>query len=235
MANDATARKLAGSFAPSSRVALLKLTFYFLIDNHGLAVQTVSWEDSARDKNSAWGPCISDMTLQVNGSRLPVIRSPNFTDLTWDVEVEKIPLVIGNERGEMLRTVTLKEYLRNFRDYLHDSTPSNWKGSENSLLADRDSHVIMSAQACFLPVPQAGEAKFNVCLYNYQSFKGNPAVLAIVATSNGTSAQIVEGDYGGQKLFFNKDGQRASFIGQRYAASALCRRSSLTYAVYPLL
>jgi hypothetical protein len=36
-----------------------------LVKKHGLAIQTVSWEDCARHKNSAWGPCISDMTLQV--------------------------------------------------------------------------------------------------------------------------------------------------------------------------
>jgi hypothetical protein len=38
---------------------------------------------------------------------------------------------------------------------------------------------------------QGGEAKFNVNLYNYQSRTGDPAVLAIVATAQGTSAQIV--------------------------------------------
>lgn len=95
------------------------------------------------------------MTLQVNDRRLPVIRTPNFEDLTWDVEIDKIPLVVGNESGEPLRTVTLKEYLQNFRDYLHN--PNDWTGSNRSLLADRDTHVIMSAQACFLPVPKTGE------------------------------------------------------------------------------
>jgi len=60
------------------------------------------------------------------------------------------------------------------------------------------------------------KAKFNVAIYNYQSSEGNPAVLAIVATAQGTSAQIVENSGGGgQKLYYNKQGQRASFIGKR--------------------
>lgn len=198
-----------------NRCLRLLTTVRFRLDKFGLAINTVSWEDNARNKNSSWGPCISDMTLQVNGNRLPVIRSPNFQDVTWDVEIEKIPLVIGNEANEMLRTVTLKEYLRNFRDYLHDASPANWAGSAKSLLADRDSHVIMSAQACFLPIPKADDAKFNVCIYNYQSRKDSPAVLAIVASAKGTSAQILDGTHSGQKLFFNQNGKRCSFIGQR--------------------
>jgi len=193
MVNDPTARKYA--------------------DKYGLDIVNVTWEDNARFKNSCWGPCISDMTLQVNDRRLPVIRTPNFEDLTWDVEIDKIPLVVGNESGEPLRTVTLKEYLQNFRDYLHN--PNDWTGSNRSLLADRDTHVIMSAQACFLPVPKTGEAKFNVAIFNYQSTPSNPAVLAIVATAAGTSAQVVECSGGAQKLYFNKNGEKCSFVGQR--------------------
>ena len=182
-----------------------------LATSHGLTIETVSWEDNARTKNSSWGPCISDMTLAVEGSSMPLIKaSSNFVDESWDVEIEKIPLVVGNEDGTMLRTVTLKEYLQNFRDYLHD--PSSWKGDKKSLLRDDDKHVICSAQACFLPMPKEGEAKFNVSIYNYQSHSRNPAVLAIVASANGTSAEILEGR---QSLFHNKNGEKASFIGKR--------------------
>jgi len=75
----------------------------------------------------------------------------------------------------------------------------------------------MSAQSCFLPVPADHEATFNVAIFNYQSRKDNPAVLAIVANSKGTSAQIVENnsELDGQKLYFNKNGQKCSFVGQR--------------------
>ncbi|KAL6047622.1 CRIM domain-containing protein [Balamuthia mandrillaris] len=184
-----------------------------LVGNHGMSIQTVSWEDCARSKGSCWGPCISDMTLMVKDHALPVIRYPNFEDLTWDVEMDKIPLVVGNElQDQQLYTVSLTEYLQHMKLYL--SKPDSWTGSKTSLhAAERDSHVIVSAQACFLPVPQSGDATFNVSLYNYQSYSGDPAVLAIVATAQGTSAQVVEN--GSQKLYFNKHGEKASFIGQR--------------------
>jgi hypothetical protein len=74
----------------------------------------------------------------------------------------------------------------------------------------------MSSQACFLPVPKdGGEAKFNVNIFNYQSRKNNPAVLAIVASEKGTSAQILECTSGGQKIYFNDNGKRCAFLGQR--------------------
>lgn len=151
------------------------------------------------------------MTLQVNSRALPVIRSPNYTDLTWDIPIEKIPLVVGNEKGSNLHVVTLKEYLANFRNYLNK--PTGWKGNRVSLLAPRDTHVVTSAQACFLPIPSSEDAKFNVAIYNYQTTADNPAVLAIVASSKGTSAQVLGQNSG--KLFFNNNGERCSFVGQR--------------------
>ncbi len=151
------------------------------------------------------------VTLQVNSRALPVIRSPNYTDLTWDIPIEKIPLVVGNEKGSNLHVVTLKEYLANFRNYLHK--PNSWKGNRVSLLAPRDTHVVTSAQACFLPIPSSEDAKFNVAIYNYQTSAANPAVLAIVASSKGTSAQVLGQNSG--KLFFNNNGERCSFVGQR--------------------
>lgn len=180
----------------------------------GLNISAVSWEDNARTKNSCWGPCISDMTLEVESLSMPLIKaSSNFEDETWDIEIDKIPLVVGNEDGTMLRTVTLKEYLKNFRDYLH--APNKWPGTAKSLLVDgKDQHVITSAQACFLPMPAEGDAKFNIAIRNYQSRAGDPAVLAIVASANGTSAQVLDSS-SKMHLYHNNNGQRASFIGQR--------------------
>ena len=59
---------------------------------------TVTWEDCARYKQSVWGPCISDMTLQVGDNRMPVIRKNNYTDVTWDIKLDNIPIVVGNEK-----------------------------------------------------------------------------------------------------------------------------------------
>jgi hypothetical protein len=83
--------------------------------------------------------------------------------------------------------------------------------------------VLVSAQACFLPVPKQGKATFNPVLFNYQSRKGDPAVLTILATREGTSMTVIdnvrdafaEGAAWGQRLFHNAAGQRASLTGQR--------------------
>jgi hypothetical protein len=202
-----------------------------LAARHNLQILDLTWEDTGRYKNSSVGPNISDMTIQVQQrdpvsgsysvSCMPVIRFPNFSDRTGDIAPDKFFLLVGNEKGRGLARVTLREFLGNFRAFLHDA--DSWKGTNRSLLADRDSHVLVSAQACFLPIPKAGKAEFNPVLFNYQSYRGNPAVLAIVAGREGASATIIDntrdgfaaGGAWGQRLFFNQNGERASLTGTR--------------------
>jgi hypothetical protein len=103
------------------------------------------------------------------------------------------------------------------------SVPGSWKGDRNSLLAKRDTHVLVSAQACFLPVPKKGTADFNPVIFNYQSYEGDPAVLTILATREGTSMTVIDnkrdafqaGMTWGQRLFYNQKGERASLTGKR--------------------
>jgi hypothetical protein len=202
-----------------------------IAQKHGLQILSVTWEDTGRYKGSSVGPNISDMTIQVQTRNdatgkyeltcMPVIRYPNFEDKSGDISPDKFYLLVGNQKGKKLNRITLTEYLKNIRSYL--SVPSSWKGSRTSLLAKRDSHVLVSAQACFLPVPQKGKAEFNPVLFNYQSYKNNPAVLTILATREGTSATIIDntrdafeaGAAWGQRLFFNQKGERASLTGTR--------------------
>ncbi len=195
----------------------------------GLNVVNVTWEDTGRYNNSCWGPNISDLTIQVHhGDRdtemltcMPVIRYPNFQDISADLNPDLFYLLVGNESGDALEPVTLTEYVDNIRDYLHDD--DSWGGRGTSLLAPRDSVVLVSAQAVFLPIEEDGEAIFNPVLYNYQSYEDNPGVLAILVTREGTSATIIDNssDYSsdyyswGQRLFFNDDGERASLTGSR--------------------
>ncbi len=195
----------------------------------GLDVVNVTWEDTGRYSGSCWGPNISDMTIQVHhGERdseiltcMPVIRFPNFHDITADIDPEEFYLLTGNESGGELEPVSLTDYVDNIRDYLHDG--DSWGGRTNSLLAERDSVVLVSAQAVFLPIEEDGQAVFNPVLYNYQSYEGSPGVLAILATREGTSATIIDNsseynaDYysSGQRLYFNEDGERASLTGSR--------------------
>ena len=64
-----------------------------------------------------------------------------------------------------------------------------------------------------------------MALFNYQSKKSDPAVLVIVSTSKGTSAQIIEGNE--QKLLFNNYGRKADFIGQRLTDNRIERGVSI--------
>jgi len=203
-----------------------------LAQDNGLHVLDVTWEDTARFDDSAVGPNISDMTIQVQHkiadsdeyerNCMPVIRYPNFSDLSGDISPDEFFLLVGNEKKQPLEKITLRQLLGNLRAYLTDSR--SWKGDCASLLADdRDSHVLVSAQACFLPIPQDGIAEFNPVLFNYQSRASDPAVLTILATREGTSVTVIDnerdgfeaGETWGQRLFFNQNGERASLTGQR--------------------
>ncbi len=202
-----------------------------LAAKYDLDIINVTWEDTGRYYGSSVGPNISDVTIQVQNwnphlraydlTLMPVIRYPNFSDLTGDISPDDFYLLVGNEDDVPLYRVTLTEYLRNFRRYMSD--PGSWDGRKTSLLAPRDTHVLVSAQAAFLPIPEDGTAEFNPVIFNYQSYQENPAVLTIVATREGTSATIIDnvrdgfsdGYSWGQRLFFNQDGERASFTGQR--------------------
>ncbi len=197
----------------------------------GLNILNVTWEDTGRYKGSSVGSNISDMTIQVQAKDpasgqlrmflMPVIRFPNFEDKSGDVSLDRFSLLVGNEEGNSLRRVSLREFLGNIREFLHD--PRSWKGNTKSLLAPRDTHALVSAQAAFLPIPKSGEAQFNPVLFNYQSGPKNPAVLTILATREGTSVTIIDnqrdgfeaGGVWGQRLFFNDDGKRASLTGTR--------------------
>jgi hypothetical protein len=93
---------------------------------------------------------------------------------------------------------------------------------DGNLLAARDNHFLVSAQAVFLPIPKTGKAEFNPVVFNYQSAPGSPAVLTILVTRQGTSMSVVENspDDGslagwGQELYFNNEGQRAAFTAER--------------------
>ncbi|MBE2253592.1 MAG: hypothetical protein IAE78_28950 [Myxococcus sp.] len=199
----------------------------------GLNVMNVMWEDTGRDLGSSVGPNISDLTLQVRErvgeqvrtSLLPVIRAPNFTDTTADVKADRLWVRIGNERdGATKRAVRLSEVLKNLKEYL--SVPSSLNGSGN-LLAQRDTHFLVSAQHVFVPLPREGKAEFNPVLFNYQSSPGNPAVLTLLVTREGLSVRVIENKPGdqtfqgwGQQLFFNDKGQKTTFTAERKSAVA---------------
>jgi len=190
----------------------------------GLNVVNVMWEDTARTAGSVWGPNITDMTLQVRHGQnsqkrelLPVIRYPNFTDKTGDVPLEYVHLKIGNEKGQPLEAIPLKLYLNHLSQYI--SYPEKYNPENQPLITDQDTHVLVSAQACFLPIPQQGKCEFNPVLFNYQSRQDSPAVLAILITTEGSSATVLDNSSDraqwGQNVYFNNNGQKTCLTGER--------------------
>jgi hypothetical protein len=200
-----------------------------LVAARGLNLLNVMWEDTGRWEGSSVGPNISDVTIEVQmedakgrlqTALMPVIRYPNFSDLTGDVKMDSIRIPIGNQHKDgQLETISLTELLKDPTRYM--TLPDQGKIKTGTLLSKRDSHVLVSAQAAFLPVPRAGKAVFWPVIFNYQSTKAQPAVLSILVTRQGTSMTIIDnardsigGDWG-QRLFFNAGGQRAPFTAER--------------------
>jgi hypothetical protein len=200
--------------------------------SYGLDVLNVTWEDTGRSLGSSVGPNISDLTLQVrepvgggnvNTHLLPVLRYPNFSDTTADVRFDDLWIKIGNQhRKSTVTSVPLREVLANIRSYV--SVPNDVVGA-NSLVAKRDTYALVSAQHVFLPLPKQGKAEFTPVIYNYQSSQGNPAVMVLMCTREGTSMAVVEnwsGDQSyqqwGQQLYFNDHGQSTTFTGERKSA-----------------
>ncbi len=56
--------------------------------------------------------------------------------------------------------------------------------------------MVMSSQCCLLPVDsgkgRGNAVRYNPIIHNYQCDKGDPAVLVVVCSTRGTSAQIIE-------------------------------------------
>jgi hypothetical protein len=199
------------------------------VSRRGLDLVNVMWEDTGRAEGSSLGPNISDLTLQVRyrGSGapettalMPVIRFPNFTDRTGDVPADKFFVRVGNHKNKKkLDTVPLTDVLRDLKKFA--SKPWSIQGTGN-LLAPRDTHFLVSAQAVFLPIPKKGKAEFNPAVFNYQSAPGSPAVLTLLVTRQGTSMKVIENrpeesaSQGmGQELYFNNEGMRSAFTAER--------------------
>ena len=199
-----------------------------LVSERGLQLLNVLWEDTGRWEGSSVGPNISDVTIEVEADPkthrtylMPVMRYDNFTDKTADVRLDKLLIPVGNQhKGGKLELVTLGELLRNPAQYMTGKDKGRIRGG--SLFAKRDTHALVSGQHAFLPVPKQGKATFYPVIFNYQSTAKNPAVLTILVTRQGTSISIVDnardtvgGDSWGQRLYFNKAGEKAPLIAER--------------------
>jgi hypothetical protein len=201
-----------------------------LVNGAGLQLLNVLWEDTGRWQGSSVGPNISDVTIEVqmdagNGQTrtalMPVMRHENFTDKTGDVPIDKLMIPVGNhDKSGTLSYVSLRDFLAAPTQFMTLPGKGSIKGG--SLLAPRDRHALVSAQATFLPVPLQGQATFWPVIFNYQSSRKNPAVLTLLVTRQGTSMTIIDNTRDtvgagtwGQRLFFNKSGQRAPLTAER--------------------
>ncbi len=176
-----------------------------LLNSYGLDAHTVCWEDTARSKNSCVGPNISDMTLRAEDTNMPVIRRPNFADITVDHPIDKFSVTVGNESDSVLKRISLVEYLENICDYTDNNLI-------NKLINSEDKMVLCSTQACMLPASES-QVNFNVRLYNYQTTESNPAVLVIISSNQGTSAQVLNSNT--TDVLFNLEGLAYDFVAER--------------------
>ena len=201
-----------------------------VVSRAGLSLLNVLWEDTGRWEGSSLGPNISDVTIEVElrdgqgptrTALMPVMRHENFTDKTGDVKLDKLMIPVGNQaQASTPSYVSLRELLANPTRYM--TLPGKGKIKGGTLLAQRDRHALVSAQATFLPVPREGQATFWPVIFNYQSSRKNPAVLTLLVTRQWTSMTVVDnvrdtlrpGSWG-QRLFFNKGGQRAPLTAER--------------------
>lgn len=184
--------------------------------DEGLVIQNISWEDTARYKNSCVGPNISDMTLRLSDDKssvstlLPMIRYSNFNDKTADLPMDSFNLTVGNEKlGGTPKRISLKEYLQNIGEYVKMDSGAS---CPSMYCEEKDQNVLTSAQFCILPLAD-GTVEFNVSLYNYQSVSDDPAVLVLVCSQKGTSAQAIFG--GTTQLYFNNSGDAANYVAER--------------------
>ena len=179
-----------------------------LLRSYGIDIQSVAWEDSARDKGSCVGPNISDMTLYVDNIRMPIIRKPNFSDVTYDLPIDFFKVCVGNENDKERKIISLKKLIQDIKVYSNNYTI-------NDLLCDRDEQILSSAQCCLLPCKENSNVNFCIDLYNYQSINDDPAVLVITSSKDGTSIQVLESH--NEKLYFNDNGNAYDFKAERLA------------------
>ncbi|GMH44712.1 hypothetical protein BSKO_12664 [Bryopsis sp. KO-2023] len=180
-------------------------------------------------KGCEWGPCTSDMTLVVEDEnnqphQMPIIRHEHFFEFAWRVPMEKIPLVVGNEKPSLHKTQLQSVDLGTFLDNISVYTDLRCSSLKEAMFSD----AVVTSQTCVLPIQRGGKVNFHVELFNYHQ---DPPVLVILGTSKGTSVQVLDRQNAvdgfridanrhrhGQKLWFNNAGQKCTFTGTMEAS-----------------
>ena len=175
---------------------------------HKMSFQRVTHRSLPRGLKMDWGPNVTDFTVQIgpNETRLPVLRTndlSSYVDATYAAAMDTFPVIVGNQDSERkgYNVVSLKKYLSNLDQYL------SCKIGKTNLLKSDDERLRVSSQSSLIP---KGTKHFNMVGFNHMCAKEDPAVLCIVSTSRGTSAQVIE--YGDQKLIHNNFGIKDNFV-----------------------
>lgn len=141
------------------------------LKRHNLEIVNVGWDDASRAFNSSIGANISDWTFKLkDGTTLPFIRSPNFTDKTLTISAKDISLIVGNEcPGGNLKAITFQNYLEHYGEY----TP----GVPDNVNLSAGPNELINIRYIGVVVPENSNGKQEVVptAYNYQTFSdSNP-------------------------------------------------------------
>ncbi len=206
-------------------------TIQDLLHANGLVMQMVSWEDTARFKNSCIGPNISDMTLVADNRNMPVIRRPNYSDITCDRNISNFYVTVGNENkspfsmADTYRRIPLSDYLNNLGTYTNIN-PIYLDTS--TLMAQPDEVILCSSQICLLPL-KSNTVEFNTRIYNYQSQADNYQVLIVISSAQGTSCGVVNAT--DTDIYFNNHGQATRFLAERLQDDRKARKNDTISAM----
>ena len=137
-----------------------------LLGQHNLEIVNVGWDDASRAFNSSIGANISDWSFKLkDGTVLPFIRSPNFTDKTLTIYAKDVSLIVGNERpGGDLNAITFQNYLENYGKY----TPG--VPDKVNLSSGPDELVTIRYIAVIVPENSDGSQEVVPTAYNYQTY-----------------------------------------------------------------
>tara|TARA_B100001093_G_scaffold488041_1_gene524869 strand:+ start:746 stop:2020 length:1275 start_codon:yes stop_codon:yes gene_type:complete len=137
-----------------------------LLARHNLEIVNVGWDDASRAFNSSIGSNISDWSFKLkDGTVLPFIRSPNFTDKTLTISAKDVSLIVGNERpGGDLNAITFQNYLENYGKY----TPG--VPDKVNLSSGPDELVTIRYIGVIVPENSDGSQEVVPTAYNYQTY-----------------------------------------------------------------
>lgn len=153
------------------------------------------------------------------GVLAPTFRSPSAPLL--EVRADRFFLRVGNHHGETLRTVPLSQLLSDLGRYV--TSPASLTGPASvgerlSLSAPRDSHLFVEVQTAVVPIPVRGRVAIRPVVWSSASAPRAPAILAVVASREGTSVRVIENRPedrslvgSGQLVDFNDGGDRRAF------------------------